>query len=305
MAIKVVWSIFKMGSIVTIISTRQFQKIIWDHYRRNGRAMPWRKTKDPYRIVVSEIMLQQTQVARVEKYYGPFLRRFPDFRLLARSDARDVVRAWVGLGYNRRALSLWRLAVAVSEKYDGRLPCHRDALEKLPGIGKATAGAIMAFAFNMPESFIETNIRRTFIHFFFPGRKKVSDAAIMPIVARTLDHDNPREWYWALMDYGAFLGLRAVKKKIRNPNIRSAHYKRQSKFSGSDRELRGKILRILLARRKISVDLLAREFALPPERLRKIVADLIREGFLSKKGRMVSFSKLRHGDDRPHGGVLR
>ena len=224
--------------------------------------MPWRKTKDPYRIAVSEIMLQQTQVARVEKYYGSFVRRFPDFRSLARSDARDVVRAWIGLGYNRRALSLWRLAVTVSEKYDGRLPCHQDALEKLPGIGKATAGAIMAFAFNMPKPFIETNIRRVFIHFFFSGRKKVSDAAIMPIVARTLDRGNPREWYWALMDYGAFLGLRAAKNKIRNPNTQSAHYKRQSKFSGSDRELRGKILRILPARRKVSVDFLAREFKL-------------------------------------------
>ena len=267
--------------------------------------MPWRKTKDPYRIVVSEIMLQQTQVARVEKYYGPFVRRFPDFCSLVRSDARDVVRAWAGLGYNRRALSLWRLAIAVSEKYDGRLPCQRDTLEKLPGIGKATAGAIMAFAFNMPEPFIETNIRRVFIHFFFPGWKKVNDAAIMPIVVRALDRDNAREWYWALMDYGAMLGRYAAKKKIRNPNVRSAHYKRQSKFSGSDREVRGKILRILLAREKVSVDAVAREFKQPPKRLRKIITDLIREGFLSKKGRMVSFSKLHRLDDRPSGGVVR
>lgn len=241
--------------------------------------------------MVSEIMLQQTQVARVEKYYGPFVRRFPDFRSLVRSDAGDVVRAWAGLGYNRRALSLWRLAVAVSEKYDGRLPCHRDTLEKLPGIGKATAGAILAFAFNMPEPFIETNIRRVFIHFFFPGRKKVSDAAIMPVVVRTLDRDNPREWYWALMDYGAMMGLRAVKKGIGNPNARSAHYKRQSKFFGSDRELRGKILRILLSRKKVSVDFCAREFKQPPKRLLKIITGLVRDGFLSEKGGMLSLSK--------------
>jgi A/G-specific adenine glycosylase len=253
--------------------------------------MPWRKTKDPYRIVVSEIMLQQTQVARVEKYYGPFLRQFPDFRSLARADARDIVRAWSGLGYNRRALSLWRLARAVSEKYGGRLPCQRDALEKLPGIGKATAGAIMAFAFNMPEPFIETNIRRVFIHFFFPNRKKVEDDEIMAIIEKAVDVENPREWYWALMDYGAMLGLRAAKKGIRNPNMRSAHYKRQPKFSGSDRELRGKILRTVLLRKKVSAAFCAREFKQPLKHIFMIVKDLVRDGFLSEKGGILSFRK--------------
>lgn len=277
------------------ISIKRFQKIIRDHYRGHGRDMPWRKTKDPYRIVVSEIMLQQTQVARVEKYYGPFIRRFPDFESLARADARDVLRAWAGLGYNRRALSLWRLAVAVSEKYNGRLPCHPDALRALPGIGKSTAGAIMAFVFNVPEPFIETNIRRVFIHFFFPNRKKVNDDEIMLVVEEMLDCDNPREWYWALMDYGAMLGSRAVKKEIRNPNAQSAHYKRQSKFSGSDRELRGKILRILLSRKKVSVDFCIKELKQPHKRFEKIVKGLVFDGFLSEKKGTLSLLKTPHG----------
>lgn len=226
-------------------------------------------------------MLQQTQVARVEKYYIPFLKRFPDFRSLADADAKDVLRAWAGLGYNRRALALWRLAADVSLKHNGRLPCRREDLESLPGIGKATAGSILAFAFNIPEPFIETNIRRVFIHFFFPGRRKVSDSAIMPIVLKTIDVQNPRIWYWALMDYGAMLGERAMKKGIENPNTRSAHYKRQSKFSGSDRELRGKILTLILARKKVSMDLLAERLQQPQKRLKKIVMGLEREGFPS------------------------
>ncbi len=241
-------------------------------------------------------MLQQTQVARVEKYYEPFVRRFPDFKTLARADATDVLQAWAGLGYNRRALSLWRLAGAVVEKYYGCLPCHRAVLESLPGIGTATAGSIMAFAFNAPEPFIETNIRRVFIHFFFPGKKNVRDASIAAIVARTVDRENPREWYWALMDYGAMLGERAIKKGTENPNMRSAHYKRQPKFSGSDRELRGKILRIVLARKKVSTDLLVRELKQPRERLEKIIAGLERDGFFSGKGK--SFAVVAGGTDR-------
>jgi A/G-specific adenine glycosylase len=252
--------------------------------------MPWRKTKDPYRIVISEIMLQQTQVARVEKYYMPFLSQFPDFRSLARADADDVLRAWQGLGYNLRALSLWRLAGVVMDKYDGRLPCHREALESLPGIGKGTAGAILAFAYNIPELFIETNIRRVFIHFFFADKKSVSDAAIMKIATEALDHENPREWYWALMDYGAMLGGQALKKGAENPNVRSAHYKKQSKFSGSDRELRGKILKILLQKKKASMDFFIKELKQPRERVQRVVAGLTRDGVVVAGGRSKNSS---------------
>lgn len=203
----------------------------------SGRDLSWRRTRDPYRILISEVMLQQTQVSRVEDYYQKFMARFPDFGALARAKSADVLRLWQGLGYNRRALALHDLAKTVVREYGGALPRDREALEALPGIGSYTAGAVRTFAFNEQECFIETNIRRVFIHFFFPKRKKVNDREILPLITKTCPSERglTRKWYWALMDYGAMLG--ATMKK--NPNRRSAHYAKQSKFSGSDRELRG------------------------------------------------------------------
>ena len=180
--------------------------MILAHYRAHGRRdLPWRKTKDPYRILVSEFMLQQTQVARVAEKYEPFIERFPDFASLARAPLGDVIRAWSGLGYNRRALHLRETARIVVSRFDGRLPRGFDDLRALPGIGAATAAEIMNFAFNEPRAFIETNVRAVYIHHFFPGRKKVADAEILPLVERTLDAKNPRRWFYALMDYGVML----------------------------------------------------------------------------------------------------
>ena len=150
------------------ITISAFRKEIWAYYRRAGRGdLPWRHTRDPYAILISEIMLQQTQVVRATEYYKKFLKRFPNFRSLARAKTGDVLAAWQGLGYNRRAMFFKRTAEIVVEQYGGRLPHTRAALESLPGIGRGTSGSLMAFAFNEPEIFIETNIRRVFIHFFF------------------------------------------------------------------------------------------------------------------------------------------
>jgi A/G-specific adenine glycosylase len=256
---------------------RRFKDIIWAYYRHNRREMPWRRTHDPYRILVSEIMLQQTQVARVMKFYPDFIKKFPDFRALAHARTVAVLRAWQGLGYNRRALALRRLAKIILEKYNGRLPRERAALESLPGIGKATAGAIRAFAWNEPEIFIETNIRRVFIHFFFERSRKVTDKEILRYIKRTLDRKNPREWYWALMDYGAMLGAAS-----QNPNRKSVHYKKQPRFSGSDRELRGKIVRFLLAKKKFSIRALSKGTGEPEKRIRRIASALAKEGFMAK-----------------------
>ncbi len=291
-----------------MISARQFKKIILDHYKAVGRDFAWRHTRDPYRILVSEIMLQQTQVSRVEKFYATFIRQFPDFRSLAKAKTADVLRVWQGLGYNRRALMLQRLGRVVVKKYHGRLPRDRETLESLPGIGSYTAGAIRTFAFNEPEIFIETNIRRVFIHFFFPNRRKVRDEEIRILIRKTLPKKNIesvdsrsrvgardrlrgndrkksgiRIWYWALMDYGAMLGANAAK----NPNRRSAHYAKQSMFSGSDRELRGKILRLLLARKKIPQSRLFETMPQPKVRIKRIVNDLEREGFILKKKSLI------------------
>ena len=169
------------------------------------------------------MMLQQTQVERVIEKYGHFLTKFPDFASLSRSPLKEVLEAWQGLGYNRRALSLTKLAKVVVSQYGGRTPAKLEALMKLPGIGPATAGSILAFAFHESPVFVETNIRRTFIHHFFQDREGIHDCEIMPLVEATLDRSNPREWYYALMDYGSML-----KKKIENPNKKSAHYVRQS-----------------------------------------------------------------------------
>ena len=267
-----------------------FRKKVKTFYRVRGRDLPWRRMRDPYRILVSEIMLQQTQVERVKTFYENFVKRFPGFAALAKAKKSDVLRVWQGLGYNRRALALKKIAEIVMQKYDGTLPHERAALEALPGVGPYTAGAIRAFAFNEPDVFIETNIRRVFIHFFFPKRKKVRDAEIMPLIAHAcppksrLRAGRRREWYFALMDYGAMLGISAKT----NPNRRSAHYAKQSKFLGSDREIRGNILRFILAHKRISIKKLTNIIPQPEERILKVIGALSREGFLKKTGGTVS-----------------
>ncbi len=245
--------------------------------------MSWREARDPYAIFVSEIMLQQTQVGRVEGFYEKFLKRFPDFQSLAAAKTKEVLGAWQGLGYNRRALSLKRAAEIVVRDFGGTLPRDRAVLELLPGIGKGTSGSLLAFVFNKPEVFIETNIRRVFIHFFFPDVKKVTDAEIERYIERTMDVENPREWYWALMDYGAAMS------RSTNPNHRSVHYKRQGVFAGSDRELRGRMIRYVLEKKdRTTVSSLLKVLNAPEDRIRKIAADLVREGFIVKKGNYIN-----------------
>lgn len=214
---------------------------MWQHYHGKGRHdLPWRKTKDPYRILVSELMLQQTQVERVVPKYRAFLRAFPTARRLAAAPLRDVLRAWQGLGYNRRAKFLHQAAQAVAAEHKGGFPKDEAGLRNLSGVGPYTAGAIMAFANNEPVVLIETNVRQVFLHHFFRNKTGVSDTKILKRVEKTLPMENSREWYWALMDYGAYL-----KQQYGNVNHRSKHYKKQSKFTGSDRQIRGAIVRLL------------------------------------------------------------
>lgn len=259
---------------------RAFKTAVWRYYRSHKRKMPWRNIRDPYRILVSEIMLQQTQVSRVLQKYPPFIKQFPNFKTFAVASQRDVLAAWQGLGYNRRALLLKKCAEIVAREHNGVLPRNVVELAKLPGIGTATAGSIAAFAFNSATPFIETNIRRVFIHFFFPRAEKVRDEEILKLVAATLLRRNVREWYYALMDYGAMLA-----KIIPNPNIKSVHYSRQSRFSGSDRELRGKILKILIRQGPQTPKELQSATGEPPLRVRKICAALMMEGFIRRKMR--------------------
>ncbi|MBI3685168.1 A/G-specific adenine glycosylase [Candidatus Azambacteria bacterium] len=255
---------------------KKFRDIVWRHYHEHGRALPWRNTKDPYRIVASEIMLQQTQVERVLEKYPIFVRRFPSWKRLARATPAQALAAWQGLGYNRRALALKRIAETVVRKYKGKLPKDPALLEEFPGIGSATAGSICAFAFNIPVPFIETNIRRAYIHFFFPKKRTVGDDDILPLVKRTVDTHNPREWFWALMDYGSMLGRREKE----NPNRRSSQYHKQSKFRGSDRQLRGNILTLLIREGMLSHQAIAKKLNEPRARVRKIILSLAKEKFI-------------------------
>ena len=255
-----------------------FRQTILDYYRDHGRSLPWRTTYEPYAILVSEIMLQQTRVERVQKKYVEFLDAFPGFAELARAELSRVLFVWQGLGYNRRAVSLQLCARAVVGRFGGALPREIGALETLPGIGPYTARAVAAFAFGTPSPFIETNIRAVFLHHFFLGREAVTDREIMPLVERTLDLQQPREWYYALMDFGTML-----KNTGANPSRMSAQHKRQSPFRGSNREQRSLILRSILAAPGVTRAQLVRDLAAKAETVGRNLLQLEREGFIRQE----------------------
>lgn len=260
-----------------LMTPSKFRSIVYTHYRKEGRHdLPWRKTTDPYRILVSEIMLQQTQVDRVIPYFKAFLKRFGTVRALAQAPLGDVLRLWQGLGYNRRAKMLHECAKAVVVSHRGRVPKTYEELLELPGIGPYTAAAVTAFAYNEAIPLIETNVRAALIHHFFPTRESVMDSELMPLVELCLDRDQPREWYSALMDYGSYL-----KRTKGNASRRSAHHVRQSKFEGSDRQVRGAILRAL-ARQPLSLAGLVTETKHTKTRLMSQIDRLTKEGFLIK-----------------------
>jgi A/G-specific adenine glycosylase len=263
-----------------------FRKVVWDYYRVERRDLPWRRARDPYAILVSEVMLQQTQVARVLAKYDPFLAAFPTVQALATAALGDVLEMWSGLGYNRRALSLQRTAAMIVADHRGCVPSSVDLLLRFPGIGAATAAAVCVFAFGQAQVFVETNIRSAFIHYFFAESEHVADTEIMPLVDLTMERDDPREWFYALMDYGVW-----VKKSFGNPGRRSKHHAVQTPFAGSRRELRAKIVQTLVELRPAAADLETLRNTLSgtspdPVLLTAVLEDLAVEGFLtSENGR--------------------
>src|SRR3989344_8895716 len=223
-------------------SLKSFRSTVWGYWKENGRHnLPWRKTTNPYRIMVSEVILQQTQVSRVSGKYRDFLEVFPTIRALAKAPLGVVLRVWSGLGYNRRGKYLHEAAKTIVTKHKGKIPGVYRELVELPGMGPYTASAVRLFAFNEPDVLIETNIRSTFIHHFFPTKREVTDKQLIPFVTQAAKGQNPRTWHWALMDYGAYL----KRSGVRN-NHRSTHYTKQSKFEGSLRQVRSAILRDLM-----------------------------------------------------------
>jgi A/G-specific adenine glycosylase len=257
-------------------------------YIENGRGhLPWRKSHDPYRVLVSEVMLQQTQVERVQPKYREFVRAFPNFKALAKAPFSQVLFHWSGLGYNRRAKFLHDAAKAVVKEYGGMLPTDVAHIEKLPGIGPYTARAVAAFANNEPNVFIETNIRTVFTLYYFPAQEKVSDAELLPLIERDLRSSKmePRDFYAALMDYGSFL-----KKSGVRINRKSAQYVPQTKFEGSARQLRGALLRELLVQPQSAEDL-GKKNGHQMQDIGRELARLEKEGLITKKGNTFSLAK--------------
>lgn len=261
------------------MSNEEFSTTVWEYYRLHKRSFPWRETQDPYAILVSEIMLQQTQTARVVPKYSAWLEKFPTITALASASLSEVLTAWQGLGYNKRGKNLKGAAEVMERDHKGSVPREKKNLLSLPGVGPYTAGAVRAFAWNEPEIIIETNIRSVFIHHFFPEHGDIHDKELLPLIEATLDTSRAREWYWALMDYGAHL-----KTIHPNPNRKSSHYSRQSAFKGSKRELRANILRYILRKKHASLADLEDHFQSSSWDTTKVLHDLTDEGMLQRKG---------------------
>jgi A/G-specific adenine glycosylase len=252
-----------------------FQEIVWQYYKKNYRPMPWREQPTPYWVLVSEIMLQQTQVERVRPKFTAFVAAFPTIDSLAQASLGEVLQLWSGLGYNRRAKFLWQAAQAVVRDYGGVIPSTFGELTKLPGIGKNTAGAILVYAFGLPVVFIETNIRSVYLHHFFADQHDITDTQIIELLEQTLDTEHPRDWYWALMDYGTHL-----KQTAGNNIARSRHYTKQTAFSGSHRQLRGKVLKLLIAGQLPGSTLAS---ICNDDRLTTVLQELEQEGFIVQR----------------------
>ncbi|CAN5737200.1 endonuclease III [soil metagenome] len=262
----------------------KFREIVWKQYTEQGRhALPWRATHDPYRILVSEVMLQQTQVERVLPYYRAWMKKYPMVRSLASAPLSDVLTIWQGLGYNRRAKMLHDAAKAVVTKHKRIMPKSVEQFENLPGVGHYTARAVAAFAYNHDVVFIETNIRTAVTHHFFKERESVCDAEIYKILERALPKGSAREWYAALMDYGASLKRSGVRI-----NSKSKTYAKQSSFAGSGREVRGAIVRALTTEPATLPRLLKLFNTDRAPQIHTQLEKLIAEGIIEKAGRSYS-----------------
>ena len=241
---------------------RIFQKIIYEYYHAHGRFFPWRVTHNPYHILVSEIMLQQTSTQRVQEKYEVFIEQYPDFTTLAHASLPSILNHWQGLGYNRRALYLKKIAEMVITRLRGKFPRDEKSLQALPGIGPYTAAAICAFAFNQPTVLLETNIQSVYIYFFFENQKNIKDSDLHPF----------------------------IKKTHGNPSRKSSHYTKQSPFENSNRQLRGLILRVLLEDTSLTLAQLSKKTNTSPDRLLHVLFQLEKEGFIQRTKKAFTLS---------------
>jgi len=275
----------------------EFKEAVLSNYRQQGRKFPWHYT-DPWGVMVSEFMLQQTRAERVIPYWENWMKLWPRPEALADASMETALRAWSGLGYNRRCRYLKESAAIIVNENGGRVPETPQALLSLPGVGPYMSSAIACFAYNFPAVFIETNIRSAVIHCFFPSRDDVRDSEIIPILEAALDRNvpqpspkpsvrehrkgsplDPRTWHYALMDYGAFL-----KSTTTNPSRRSAHYTRQSPFNGSFRQARGKVIKALVSMGQCSAEELKLASGLEEQKLYDVLEKLKEESFVAEDG---------------------
>lgn len=258
----------------------KFQKEILTYYQTHKRKMPWRDISNPYKIFVSEMMLQQTQVERVRIKYEEFIKKFPTIKSVAQAEKKEILKTWQGLGYNRRALFIKKTCEEIISKHKGIFPKDFATLQTLPGIGPSTAGALCAFAYNQPIFFIETNIRAVILHFFFKNKEKVSDKEVLEVLKKvTPNTTTSRDWYYALYDYGTFLKKRLGKNKTKL-HKKSKHYTKQSKFEGSFRQKRAQVLKLKLSNPDISDIEILNKLTLSPQELEDVFISLDKDGLI-------------------------
>lgn len=266
------------------MNDQEFQELIWQKGRELYRDMPWRQDTRPYYVLVSELMLQQTQVDRVVPKFHDFTTIFPDENTLSRASLSDVLREWQGLGYNRRAKYLHDAAKYIVNEQHNVWPMTLQELQKLPGVGPNTAGAIMAYVYNSPAIFIETNIRTVYFHHFFEADMTVTDQQLRTKLEETIDREHPREFYWALMDYGAWLKRQGLGKIDR-----SKHYKKQSPLEGSVRQVRGRIV-AALTHEDMTIQALAEKVG-HDHRFGAALGGLVQDGLVTHRGEWVHLTK--------------
>jgi A/G-specific adenine glycosylase len=270
-----------------------FQKFVLGYFKKNGRDFPWRDTRDPYRILVSEVMLQQTQTERVVVKYAEFLKAFPTWKALSQATPAEVVRVWMGLGYYRRAFNLHKAAQCVVHEHGGAPPQTAEGLRKLPGVGSYTAAAIAAFAFGEPAPMIETNIRAVYLYTFFPQVCEVSDKEILQKVEETLYKRDPRSWFYALMDLGVEL-----KRRTKGINQRSKHHVKQSKFEGSQRQVRAAVLKVIAEAESLRRADISRKLSYDGDKIDAAIRALESEGLIEsvRGGRLLIASRAVKND---------
>lgn len=294
---------------MTYKQVTQFQNLILDWFATNQRDLPWRHTHDPYAVMVSEVMLQQTQVDRVKNYWPAWLDRWPTFENLANAPTADIIRAWAGLGYNRRAVNLKRAAEFILKEGSFTYFDTLAKLQTIPGIGPGTAGALMNFVWNIDTPFLEVNIKRILQRLAI-GPETINgwakDKELMEVAKAVLPANKARIWPHALMDFGALacrpndpfcetcpLGKILPPKRLLDKSKPSTlHPKPSIKFETTNRYWRGQILKALHTQSQ-SVSNLYRELLklnpeLAPNRFKQLANDLKQDGLIIIKHNRVS-----------------